>query len=81
MLGLYSIMVSAPDCGSGDLSSILDKDMIVLETHLRSTFHGNNRRLWQKIGTGSYSLSDEAIQVRNPMTNQPSTSSFSFLTH
>ena len=74
-------MVSAPDCGSGDLSSILDKDMIVLETHLRSTFHGNNRRLWQKIGTGSYSLSDEAIQVRNPMTNQPSTSSFSFLTH
>ena len=28
MLGLYSIMVSAPDCGSGDLSSILDKDMI-----------------------------------------------------
>lgn len=81
MLGLRSIMVSAPDCGSGDLSSILDKDMIVLETHLRSTFHGNNRRLWQKIGTGSYSLSDEAIQVRNPMTNQPSTSSFSFLTH
>jgi hypothetical protein len=41
----------------------------VLETHLRSTFHGNNRRLWQKIGTGSYSMSDEAIEVRNRMTN------------
>ncbi len=28
MVGLYSIMVSAPDCGSGDLSSILDKDIV-----------------------------------------------------
>jgi hypothetical protein len=38
----------------------------VLETHLHATFHSDNRRLWQKIGTGSYSMSDEAIQVRLP---------------
>ena len=50
----------------------------VLETHLHATFHSDNRRLWQKIGTGSYS-SDVATQVRNPMTNQPSTSSCSLI--
>ena len=50
----------------------------VLETHLHYTFHSDKRRLWQKIGTGSYS-SDVATQVRNPMTNQPSTSSFSLI--
>lgn len=38
----------------------------VLETHLHYTFHSDKRRLWQKIGAGSYSLSDEAIQVRSP---------------
>jgi hypothetical protein len=38
----------------------------VLETHLQKTFHHDNRRLWQKIGAGSYYLSEEAIQVRPP---------------
>ena len=44
-----------------------------LETYLHGTFHHDNRRLWQHIGAGSYSLSDEAIKVRNPLTAPPST--------
>ena len=44
-----------------------------LETYLHGTFQHDNRCLWQNIGAGSYSLSDEAIQVWNPLTTPPST--------
>ena len=44
-----------------------------LETYLHGTFQHDNRCLWQNIGASSYSLSDEAIQVWNPLTTPPST--------
>ena len=37
----------------------------VLETRLQKTFPHDHRRLWLKIGAGSYYLSEEAIQVRS----------------